>query len=263
MDVRKGTVVAGQAQPVGTDRSGESGNCHAEEDPPGAVDREPPSSLGRSPAACRIAVAAPAFSSDSTRPGARTATKTAPAINTAAPARSARLNPWTNASFAFATRLSEPRRFPIAWAAASDPRAWSASDGGRAELCSATLERYALLRTLPRIAIPERAAQLARHVVDRRRDALLLTRQRGDDGRRGRRPGQGHSGAERNDAYEEVPVGRAAVEGGEDDEPGGHQSKADRTGDANAHPPGDLRRKARERNHDGGHREERRRGLQR
>jgi len=32
--------------------------------------------------------------------------KTAPAINTAAPARSATLNPWTNASFAFSTRLS-------------------------------------------------------------------------------------------------------------------------------------------------------------
>ena len=47
VDVRKGAVVAGQAQPVRADRGGESGQCHAEEDRVARRAASRPSSLRR------------------------------------------------------------------------------------------------------------------------------------------------------------------------------------------------------------------------
>src|SRR5262249_56789271 len=77
---------------------------------------------------------APAFALDSARPGARIATKTAPANSTAAPTSSARLIPCTKAAFAWVTRSGTPRRCPIAWAAPSEPRAFADSAGESEEV---------------------------------------------------------------------------------------------------------------------------------
>jgi hypothetical protein len=51
---------------------------------------------------------------------------------------------------------------------------------------------------------PERTAELAGDVVDGRGDALLAPRQRRHDRRRRRRTGEGHAGAEGQEAGEEV-----------------------------------------------------------
>jgi AcrR family transcriptional regulator len=73
----------------------------------------------------------------------------------------------------------------------------------------------------------QRAADLAGGVVDRRRDALLVVGQRGDDRRRGRRGGERHPDAEQDQRPEQVPVGRA-----------GPHRRADQQAERDQHQPG-------------------------
>ena len=101
---------------------------------------------------------------------------------------------------------------------------------------------------------PERAAELARDVVDGRRDALLLGRERGDD--RGRRRARRRAPCRRRTAAgrrgsASTTSRRRASRGARGRSP---SAKAGRAGDPDAEPGGDCRGDARERDHDERHR---------
>ena len=115
----------------------------------------------------------------------------------------------------------------------------------------------------PQDGDPERTAELAGDVVDGRGDTLLAPRQRRHDRGRRRRTGEGHAGAEGQEAGEEVRVGRADLERREDDEAERHQRQAGRAGDTDADPRRDRGSLARERDDDESHRHERAGRLQR
>ena len=100
------------------------------------------------------------------------------------------------------------------------------------------------------MAIPNAAADLARRVVQRRRDALLLDREGGCDRRRRRRAGQAHADREEHDADEEEPVGRIGLEQAEEPEADGHGEQPDRRDPAEADPLRDVRRVAGDRQQD-------------
>ena len=163
-------------------------------------------------AAARAGAGPPRRRSPSTRRGpVRAARRTPPRDQRGGAGEQARLKPWTNALLACATSSGAP-----SWCRSPARRRASRGAVGEPGRQAAVLVRDArAVRAVQHAAEhgdPERAAELARDVVDRRRDALLLARQRGDDRGRRRRAGERHAGAEREQAGEELPVGRADVE---------------------------------------------------
>ena len=179
-----------------------------------------------------------AFERDSARPGARTATKIAPTEQERRAGDQAAREAVQEGGLRVQHELVALRPQVIAdlLGRGKRPAGLLAGAGGQASGRVGHLGAVDAVHQASEHSDPERTAELAGDVVDRRGDALLAPRQRRHDRRRRRCSGECHAGPEGQEAGEEMGVGRPDFERREDDEAERHQRQTRRTGDPDPEP---------------------------